>query len=96
MAEYPTYEEDVKKLPRKMFSGKQYDKKGFIFCYNLPEKRINGTWSNVDGMTKWYFIDKNTLEITENVYDNGILIQMIMFMNCIQMTLVSKKKNLQK
>lgn len=53
MSENPDYIEYVKKLPKRMFSGKQFGKKGFFFCYELPDKRIDGTWSDGDGRVKW-------------------------------------------
>lgn len=69
MTEYPDYSEKLRKLPKKIFSGKQFDRKGIFFCYNLPEKNIDGTWISEGGKTKWYFLDNNTDEITDDIYE---------------------------
>lgn len=69
MSENPDYIEDVKKLPKRMFSGKQFGRKGFFFCYELPDKRIDSTWSDGDGRVKWYFYDIATKEISDNTYE---------------------------
>jgi len=69
MSENPDYIEDVKKLPKRMFSGKQFGRKGFFFCYELPDKRIDGTWSDGDGRVKWYFYDIAIKEISDNTYE---------------------------
>lgn len=68
MAENPEYEKTVSKLPKKMFSGKFSENKGIFFCYDLPIKKADGSWSNGDGRTVWYIMDSETLEVTENTY----------------------------
>ena len=65
----PTYLDDVKTLPKKMWSGKlNSSKKGVFFCYELPLKKADGSWSSGDGLFRWYFIDSNSNEVIENTY----------------------------
>lgn len=60
MASHPNYEYEVKSLPRKMFSGKlSSEKKGYFFCYELPVKRVDGSWSDGDGLYRWYLLDES-------------------------------------
>lgn len=68
MTENPEYEDKVCKLPKKMFSGKFSQNKGLFFCYNLPIKKMDGTWSDGDGRTVWYTISTDTMEIVDNTY----------------------------
>ena len=68
MSENPDYEEFVCKLPKKMFSGKFSESKGLFFCYDLPVKKSDGTWSDGDGRTVWYTINSETAEIIDNTY----------------------------
>ena len=70
LAENPGYEELVKELPRKMYSGKTAStRKGFFFCYELPSKRADGTWTDGDGLYRWYAIDPQTRIVTEQAYE---------------------------
>ena len=70
LADNPGYEDLVQTLPRKMFSGKKYTTRtGLFFCYELPSKRTDGSWTNGDGMYRWYLIDPETGTITEQVYE---------------------------
>jgi len=64
------YENTVKTLPLKIFSGKIYqNSKGFFFCYELPSKRPDGTWTaSGEGFYKWYFYNPETEEIEEQTY----------------------------
>lgn len=65
----PDYEESVAEMPKKIFSGKLAStRKGFFFCYELPTKRIDGSWTDGDGMYRWYWIDKDG-SITEQPYE---------------------------
>lgn len=68
MLENPDYEHYVTSLPRMMFSGKGNDAlKGVFFCYELPTKSPNGTWSDDCGACRWYHVDKLGV-ISENIY----------------------------
>lgn len=70
LADSPGYEELVQTLPRKMFSGKKLTTRGgLFFCYELPSKRTDGSWTDGDGMYKWYLIDPKSGIITEQVYE---------------------------
>ena len=70
MAANPNYEEDVKSLPKKMFSGViSSGKKGYFFCYELPIKRVDGSWSNGDGMYRWYLLDEESGTVIQHPYD---------------------------
>ena len=69
ISSYPNYEELVHVMPKKLFSGKQIqDGSGFFFCYELPIKRIDGTWSNGDGLYKWYLMCEDG-RIIDSTYD---------------------------
>ena len=70
LSENPDYPEQVRELPRKMYSGKMAStRKGYFFCYELPTKRVDGTWSNGDGVYRWYVVDHETKQVTEDVYE---------------------------
>lgn len=63
------YEELLKDLPRKMYSGKMASsRKGYFFCYELPTKRADGSWSKGDGLYRWYLMDDEG-NVTEQVYE---------------------------
>ena len=65
----PDYEERLNDLPRKMYSGKiASTRSGFFFCFELPTKRTDGTWSDGDGLYRWYWIDEEN-NISENTYE---------------------------
>lgn len=69
LAENPNYEDIVSDLPKKMYSGKsEATKNGFFFCYELPTKRADGSWSNGDGMYRWYFLDSQG-NVSERTYE---------------------------
>lgn len=69
LAENPGYENDVLKLPKKMFSGKTASNiKGYFFCFELPTKRPDGSWTDGDGMYQWYLLDQSG-NIIERVYN---------------------------
>ena len=66
----PGYEELVQTLPKKMYSGKMAStRKGFFFCYELPSKRADGSWTDGDGLYCWYFIDPETGNVTDQTYE---------------------------
>lgn len=70
LAENPGYEEFVKDLPRKMYSGKTAStRQGYFFCYELPSKRADGTWTDGDGLYRWFAIDPATQKVTEQAYE---------------------------
>jgi len=77
MLENPDYENTVKTLPQKIFSGKTCDSgKGFFFCYELPSKHPDGTWTAPgEGFYKWYFLDPETEEISGQAYEIWPLIR---------------------
>jgi hypothetical protein len=76
MLENPDYENTVKTLPQKIHSGKTDDIKGFFFCFELPSKNPNGSWTAAgDGFIKWYFLDTSSGEINEQTYDIWHLIK---------------------
>lgn len=69
LAENPNYEELLRELPKKMYSGKMAStRKGFFFCYELPTKRADGSWSDGDGLYRWYWIDEDG-NVTEQIYE---------------------------
>ena len=66
----PDYPDTVLSLPKKMYSGKMAStRKGIFFCYELPMKRIDGTWSDGDSLYRWYLIDPETGNITNQTYE---------------------------
>ena len=70
LANNPGYSDIVPTLPKKMFSGKVAStRKGYFFCYELPTKRADGTWSDGDGLYRWYMVDPNTSAVTDSVYE---------------------------
>lgn len=70
LAENPGYELLVPSLPKKMFSGKMASvRKGYFFCYELPNKRADGTWSNGDGLYRWYLIDEENDNLIDQTYE---------------------------
>lgn len=70
MTANPNYEEEVNNLPRKMFSGKlSSEKKGYFFCYELPIKRADGSWSDGDGMYRWYLLDAESGTVLQQPYE---------------------------
>ena len=82
MQENPDYEIIVKTLPGKIYSGKSASaedeppKKGFFFCYELPSKLPDGSWTaKEEGFYKWYFLDRLTEEISEQTFDIWQLIK---------------------
>lgn len=69
ISSFPNYNEYVQTIPKKLYSGKLAGaKKGFFFCYELPIKRADGSWSSGDGLYKWYIMYEDGL-ITESTYD---------------------------
>lgn len=71
----PQYLDLVHRLPRKMYSGKNGKTKGYFFCYELPIKKIDGSWSNGDGFYRWYFYDVDSKNIMDRTYDIWQLIK---------------------
>ena len=65
----PGYADGVQDMPKKMFSGKINSvRKGMFFCYELPTKRVDGSWSDGDGWYRWYLLDLETGKITEDTH----------------------------
>jgi len=77
MQENPNYEDTVKTLPQKIFSGRNSQlNKGFFFCYELPSKHPDGTWTNSgEGFYKWYLLNPKTEDVEEQTYDIWSLIK---------------------
>jgi len=77
MKENPGYENLVKTLPKKIFSGKTGETgKGFFFCYELPSKRPDGTWTaSGEGFYKWYLFNLETEEVSEQTHEIWPLIK---------------------
>lgn len=70
LAANPDYPNIAETLPKKMYSGKQAPTfNGFFFCYELPMKRTDGTWTNGDGWYRWYMHDPETGRVLESAYD---------------------------
>lgn len=70
LAENPDYEDLLPNLPKKMYSGKTAaTRNGYFFCYELPTKRADGTWSDGDGLYRWYLVDTGTDSVYDGVYD---------------------------
>lgn len=70
LAAHPDYADTVGLLPRKMYSGKSASTfTGFFFCYELPMKRVDGTWTDGDGWYRWYLLDPETMKVVETTYD---------------------------
>ncbi len=66
----PHYPDIVESLPKKMYSGKIASTfRGFFFCYELPMKRTDGTWTNGDGRHLWYMLDPESKKVVDNAYD---------------------------
>ena len=70
MAENPDYSETIKELPRKMHSGKMATKnKGYFFCYELPIRNLDGSWSDGDGIHRWYIVDTENKTVKEDLHE---------------------------
>ena len=70
LASQPDYPTLVENLPKKMYSGKQASTfTGFFFCYELPMKRTDGTWTDGNGWYRWYLLDTDTQKVMESTYD---------------------------
>lgn len=70
LAENPGYEDLVASLPRKMHSGKlSTTRKGCFFCYELPSKRADGSWTEGDGLFRWYLLDPENDVIADQTYE---------------------------
>jgi superfamily II DNA/RNA helicase len=70
LTDNPDYLEKLKDLPKKMYSGKMASvRKGYFFCYELPTKRSDSSWSNGDGIYRWYVVDPETKAVTTDMYE---------------------------
>lgn len=70
LADNPDYMSDVSHLPKKMYSGKiSAGVKGYFFCYELPIKRSDGTWSDGDGLYRWYILDEETGSVLHQPFE---------------------------
>lgn len=70
LATQPDYPTRIEAMPKKMYSGKQASTfTGFFFCYELPMKRTDGTWTDGDGWYRWYMLDPETKKVIETTYD---------------------------
>ncbi len=58
LSDNPDYLTHVKDLPAKMFSGKATDPaKGYFFCYALPTKMPDSSWSFDNADCRWFLCD---------------------------------------
>ena len=70
LAANPGYADTVQTLPKKLYSGKAATtRKGIFFCYELPLKRPDGTWTDGDGLYRWYLLDPESGNITTQNYE---------------------------
>ena len=70
MVDNPEYQTTVDDFPKKMYSGKKSATlQGVFFCYELPMLRADGSWSNGDGLYKWYILYPETGKVIENTYE---------------------------
>lgn len=70
LTQNPGYEDLVLSLPKKMYSGKLAStRKGFFFCYELPARRADGSWTSGDGVYRWYLLDPENDIITDHIYE---------------------------
>ncbi|MDQ0195735.1 helicase-related protein [Paenibacillus wynnii] len=70
MQEYPDYASRYVQLPKKIFSGKiSSERKGIFFCYELPNKKVDGSWTSGDGFYKWFIFDTQSNEVNEHVFE---------------------------
>ena len=70
LADNPDFDQIVLTLPKKMHSGKTASTRaGFFFCYELPTKRADGTWTSGDGLYRWYIVDPATGVVSDQVYE---------------------------
>ena len=70
LAENPDYDQVLLTLPKKMHSGKGASTRaGYFFCYELPTKRADGTWSSGDGLYRWYIVDPETGNVSDQAYE---------------------------
>lgn len=70
LADNPDYDQVVLTLPKKMHSGKTASTRtGYFFCYELPTKRADGTWTSGDGLYRWYIVDPETGTVSDSVYE---------------------------
>lgn len=70
LANNPGYVDEVVSLPKKMFSGKiTSEMKGYFFCYELPIKHVDGSWSNGDGIYRWYILDEETDAVLQQPFE---------------------------
>ena len=68
--ENPNYADTAIKMPKKIFSGKLSSiYKGFFFCYELPIKRADGSWSKGDGIYRWYLLDEASGTVLYQPYE---------------------------
>ena len=69
MQENPEYESLVATLPKKMCSGKSASTfAGIFFCYELPVKKSDGSWSDGDGWYRWYMLDPESGTVLDQTY----------------------------
>lgn len=70
LSENPDFFDSVLSLPKKMYSGKMAStRQGFFFCYELPAKRADNSWTDGDGSYRWYFVNPENMEVTDSTYE---------------------------
>lgn len=64
------YDELIKELPKRIYSGKiKINKKGIFFCYRLPIKVDDNNWDINSGICKWYLLNIEDNVIEEFTYN---------------------------
>lgn len=71
----PNYPIIVKSLPKKMYSGKKANCNGYFFCFELPMKTPDGSWSTTEDLCRWYLLDTDSHKVTGNIHDIWSLIK---------------------
>ena len=63
----PDYAKTVETLPQKMFSGKRSDGGAAVFfCYEMPVRHADGTWSDGDGIRSWFLLNPKDGKVVES------------------------------
>ena len=76
LVDNPEYSDYVQTQPKKIYSGRITSvKKGIFFCYELPIIRLDGSWSDGDGLYRWYLLDETNGSVTEQIYEIWKIVQ---------------------
>ncbi len=76
MVSHPNYAEEVSRMPKKLYSGRignkertEKNKTGIFFCYELPIKKPDGTWSSGDGLYRWYLLEPDSNAVCASAFE---------------------------